>query len=461
MATIHTTFPSDFVWGAATAAFQIEGATSEDGKGESIWDRFTQTPGKIIDSSNANVTCDSYHRYGEDVALLKSMNLGVYRFSVSWSRIIPTGIGLPNPKGIAYYDRLIDALLENNLEPFLTLYHWDLPQALQDRGGWANRDTAFAFADYAAVMTRHFGDRVKQWITHNEPWCMAFLGYYTGLFAPGITDLQLALQAAHHGLLSHGLAVSAMRANAPNALQIGISVNMEPAYPVSDSQADSLAARRHDGYINRWFLDPLTNRGYPSDMLLYYREKAPKVEAGDMDIMATPIDFIGVNYYNRVIAVDHPEGPPPQVLNRPDPAQPRTVDREIYPEGLYDVVMRLCHEYGFQSIYLTENGASSPDRVANDGQIHDLTRVQYLQDHFEQALRALNAGAPLKGYFIWSLMDNFEWAAGYTIRYGLAFTDYVTSRRILKNSGYWLRDYIAMSHAKDSTPIPQSVDGLL
>jgi beta-glucosidase len=447
-------FPADFVWGAATAAYQIEGAIAEDGKGESIWDRFTHTPGKITDNSTGDIACNSYHRYAEDVALLKNLNLGAYRFSIAWPRIFPAGAGTLNPAGLAYYDRLVDALLESGIEPYITLYHWDLPQVLQDRGGWANRNTAFAFADYAAVVAKHLGDRVQQWITHNELWCTAFLGYYQGVFAPGITDLKLALQAAHHGLLSHGLAVSAMRSAISQPLSIGIALNMEDVYPASNSPADALAARRFDGFINRWFLDPLVDRGYPSDLWAYYGDKAPKVEPNDMDLIATPIDFIGVNYYNRITAVDNPEGPVPQVLNRPDPAQPRTCDRETFPEGLYTLVMRLSQEYGFKTIYLTENGASAPDRILEDGQIHDPTRILYLKQHFAQALRAIQNGAPLKGYFIWSLMDNFEWAAGYTVRYGMAFTDFNTGNRIIKESGQWLSEFIEQNREAIAAKLP-------
>jgi beta-glucosidase len=436
-------FPADFVWGAATAAHQIEGAAREDGKGESIWDRFAHTPGKIADSSNGDITCDSYHRYPEDVALLKALGLGAYRFSIAWPRILPVGVGTPNQAGLDYYDKLVDLLLENNIEPFITLYHWDLPQALQDQGGWANRSTAYAFADYSSIIAQHLGDRVKHWVTHNEPWCTAMLGNHIGVFAPGITDLKIALQVAHHCLLSHGLAVSILRENLPASAQIGIAINMEPAFPASNQEADICAAQRHDGYINRWFLDPLTNRGYPVDQWEYYGDKAPQIKANDMEIIAASTDFIGVNYYNRVTAVDYPQGPVPQLLNRPDPMQPRTVDREIYPEGLYAVVMRLCHEYKFEAIYLTENGASAPDRISENGEISDPTRIQYLKEHFEQALRTIEAGAPLKGYFIWSLMDNFEWAAGYTIRYGLAFTDYRTGLRTIKDSGHWFSEYMS------------------
>ena len=436
------TFPSDFLWGVATSSYQIEGAVAEDGRGESIWDRFAHTPGKIKDGSHGNVACDHYHRYHEDVALLQGLGVKGYRFSIAWPRILPNGFGRVNADGLAFYDRLVDALLAAKITPAVTLYHWDLPQALEDRGGWGNRDTAKAFAEYADVVARKLGDRVPIWMTHNELWCTVFLGYYTGLFAPGKTDLTLALQASHHVLLSHGLAVPILRESCAKTAQIGIAPNIAYPFPASDSHADADAARRFDGFFNRWFLDPLAGRGYPQDLWACYGDHAPRIDADDLKIIAAPLDFLGINYYNPDAIADDPSSPPVRVRQMPIPSLKRTADRYIYAPGLYDTLLRLHREYAFPAIYITENGAAYPDAIAPDGNIHDTDRIEFLRAHFEQAARAIDAGVPLKGYFVWSLMDNFEWSEGYTLRYGLVYVDFQTQRRIPKESANWYRRFL-------------------
>ena len=436
-------FPADFVWGVSTSAYQIEGAVRAGGRGESIWDRFARTPGNVKDDSSGDVACDHYRRCRDDIELMRELGITAYNFSVAWPRVIPGGAGQVNPDGLGFYDRLVDMLLEAGIIPFLKLYHWDLPQALQDRGGWDNRDTAYVFADYADVVARCLGDRVTYWITHLEPWVVAFMGHYQGVFAPGVKNLRVALQVAHHLLLSHGLAVPAIRQWVSSDAQVGISPNLCPAYPASDKEVDDRAARRFDGYFNRWFLDPLARRGYPEDMWEYYGTQVPEVVPGDLDIIAVPIDFLGVNYYNRAHVVDDLDGPVPGTRDVDDPTRQRTADREIYPEGLYDTLWRLHQEYPFEALYITENGAAFSDEMTGDGRVHDKGRIEFLATHLAQAARALEDGVGLEGYFVWSLMDNFEWAQGYTQRYGITHVDYTTQARTMKDSGYWYRDFIA------------------
>ncbi|MDT8304853.1 MAG: GH1 family beta-glucosidase [Anaerolineae bacterium] len=432
-------FPPDFYWGVATSSYQIEGAITAGNRGESIWDRFTAAPRTVKDGSTGAVACDHYHRYEEDVALMKWLGVNAYRFSVAWPRVIPGGRGAVNGAGLDFYERLVDALLSAGIAPFITLYHWDLPQALQDNGGWTNRDTPFAFADYAAAVLARLGDRVRFWMTHNEPWVAAFLGNYFGLHAPGWRDLNATLQAAHHMLLSHGLVVPLIKAAGGQA---GFVPNLVPAQPATPDPADLAATQRHDEYTNRWFLDPLAGRGYPQGMWETYGAAVPHVTAGDMEIIAAPIDFLGINYYNRRIAADNPGGKIPNVRSVEDPSRPRTLDREIYPEGLYDILVRLHREYPFPALYVTENGAAMAEEVV-DGEVHDPQRLAFLRDHFAQATRAIAAGVPLHGYFVWSLLDNFEWAEGYTLRYGIIRVDYDTLTRTPKKSAAWYRDYIA------------------
>ena len=440
-------FPEAFVWGAATSSYQIEGAWNEDGKGESIWDRFAHTPGRIEDGSTGDVACDHYHRWQGDVDLMAALGLDAYRFSLSWPRILPQGRGAVNERGLDFYERLVDRLLAAGILPFVTLYHWDLPQALQDEGGWANRATAEAFAGYAGVVARRLGDRVRHWITHNEPWCASFLSYQIGVHAPGHHDWAEAICASHHLLLAHGLALPAIRQHSANA-EVGITLNFEPAVPASPSRADFEAARRHDGYFNRWFLDPLYGRRYPADMVADYAAHGflpgglSFVRAGDLETIAAPTDFLGVNYYTRCIARD--EAAQDNLPRRRFRGEALTeMGWEVYPHGLYLLLNRLHFEYGPAQLYVTENGASYGTGPAANGQVADKERLAYLREHFRAAHRAIENGVPLAGYFVWSLMDNFEWGKGYTQRFGIVWVDYETQERIPKESALWYRDVIA------------------
>jgi beta-glucosidase len=448
MATFQ--FPNNFLWGTATSSYQIEGAWQEDGKGESIWDRFAHTPGKVIDGSNGDVACDHYHRWQEDIALMKSMGLKAYRFSIAWPRILPNGTGEVNQAGLDFYSKLVDGLLEAGIIPFATLYHWDLPQALQDRGGWPERSTGEAFVEYADVMSRHLGDRVKNWITHNEPWCVSFLSHQIGEHAPGWKDnWNAALRAAHHVLLSHGMAVPVIRANSPDS-QVGITLNFTWAEAASRSAADQVAARWADGYSNRWFVDPVYGRGYPADMVDAFTQGGMMpngldfVQPGDMAIIGVPTDFLGVNYYTRDVVKAQSETMPIPTPAREAATLPRTeMDWEVYPKGLYSLLCRLYFDYGMPKLYITENGCSYSDGPGADGRVHDARRTEYLRQHFLAAHRAILAGVPLEGYFVWSFMDNFEWAKGYQQRFGITWVDFATQQRILKDSALWVKDVIA------------------
>ncbi|WP_028974128.1 GH1 family beta-glucosidase [Spirochaeta cellobiosiphila] len=441
---MNNDFPHDFVFGVATSAYQIEGAVGEGGRTPSIWDTFSHTPGKTELNHNGDIACDHYHLYKDDVQLIKNLGVGAYRFSTSWNRVFPKGYGEVNQEGMDFYKKLVDELLENNIEPFLTLYHWDLPQCLYDEGGWMNRDTLKAFEEYAGTMVHVLGDKVKNWMTHNEMWCTAMLGHHQGIFAPGESNFKNALQVAHGVLVSHGMAIRAMRSTGQD-LNLGIAPNFLPSYPQDpDKERDRKAAANFDGYFNRWFLDPLVGRGYPEDMLNLYGPLCPKVESGDMEIIASDIDFLGVNYYNSNWYTWSEED---KLLHTASVDQPHlewTADRDIYPEGLYDTLERLYKDYGFKSLYVTENGAAYDDHIdsLDSNRVHDPGRVKFLQDHFDQALRAVKDNIPLNGYFVWSLMDNFEWAAGYTIRYGLHYVDYDTQQRIPKDSALWYKDFI-------------------
>ena len=440
-------FPPGFVWGSATASYQIEGAWQADGKGESIWDRFSHTPGRVRAGDTGDVACDHYHRWRDDIALMKSLGLPAYRFSISWPRILPAGRGAVNAAGLDFYSRLVDGLLEAGITPFVTLYHWDLPQALQDQGGWPVRATAEAFVEYADVVSRALGDRVKRWITHNEPWCAAFLSHQIGEHAPGLQDWRAAIAAGHHVLLSHGWALPVLRRNSPQA-EAGITLNFEHTMPASASAADRRVTLQHDGYFNRWFLDPLFGRHYPADKVAEYTALGAwdpaLVRPGDLDAIAAPMDFLGVNYYSRFVGRDTtaPDNLPPVVI--PAPAAERTeMGWEIYPDGLYHLLGRLHFNYQAPKLYITENGVSFGDGPDAHGRIADQRRIDYLRAHFRAAHCALQAGVPLAGYFVWSLMDNFEWAHGYAQRFGLVWVDFATQQRLPKDSALWLRNVIA------------------
>ncbi len=450
--TTKLTFPTGFLWGSATASYQIEGAWNEDGKGESIWDRFAHTPGAVHNGDNGDVACDHYHRWAEDVDLMKDLGLQAYRFSIAWSRLLPQGRGPVNQAGLDFYSRLVDRLLEVGILPVVTLYHWDLPQALQDEGGWPERASAQAFVEYAGLASRHLGDRVKHWITLNEPYVSAFIGYQEGRHAPGWQDWTSAIRAAHHLLLAHGWAVPVIRSNSPGS-EVGITLNYTHAMPASPSSADFHAARFFDGHVNRWFLDPLYGRRYPADILVDYTlaghlpaQGMAFVQPGDMQAIAAPTDFIGVNYYTRAVLRDESAANnlPVTVFTAPE-TEWTEMDWEIYPEGLYQALCRIYFDYQPGKIYVTENGASYGDGPNGAGSVHDERRTAYLQSHFAAAQRALQAGVPLAGYFVWSLMDNFEWALGYSQRFGIIWVDFQTQERLLKDSALWYKSVIAQN----------------
>jgi beta-glucosidase len=435
-------FPEKFFWGAATASYQIEGAWDQDGKGESIWDRFSHTPGNVENGDTGDVAIDHYRRWREDIALMADLGLQAYRFSIAWPRILPEGTGRINRAGIDFYSRLVDGLLEAGIEPFVTLYHWDLPQALQDRGGWPARATAEAFVEYADLATRSLGDRVTRWTTLNEPRVSAFIGYAEGRHAPGHTDPGEAVAASHHLLLAHGLAVPVIRTNVPES-RVGIVVDLIPQQPASPSLPDRNAAIWSDGWINRWFLDPLAGRGYPQDVVAGFESDMAFVRPDDLATIAAPLDFLGINYYSRNIVrangVPEEENHPRTVFRGPEVTE---MDWEVYPEGLYLTLGRLYFDYDFPSIYITENGAAYPDAVSPDGSVDDPDRLAYICRHLAQVERAIDIGVPVDGYFVWSLFDNFEWGHGYSRRFGIVHVDYETQRRTFKSSARWYRDVI-------------------
>ncbi|MFG2264001.1 GH1 family beta-glucosidase [Streptomyces sp. NPDC048720] len=433
--------PHDFLWGTATAAYQIEGAVDEDGRAPSIWDTFSHTPGKIANDDNGDVACDHYHRWREDIALMRRLGTNAYRLSIAWPRVIPGGTGAVNAKGLAFYDQLVDALLEAGITPAVTLYHWDLPQALQDRGGWPERATASAFADYASTVAERLGDRVKLWATLNEPSCSAWIGHLEGTMAPGWTDLTAAVRASYHLLLGHGLATQALRAAVPDA-RIGIVNNLSTVFPATDRPEDVAAARRHDGHVNRWWLDPVHGRGFPADMLETYGVELPE-QPGDLETIAAPLDWLGLNYYFPAYVADDPDGPAPHARSVRRPDVPRTgMDWEIDASGIESLLLRLTEEYGARKLYVTENGSAYPDVVRPDGTVDDPERQEYLERHLAACASAARKGAPLAGYFAWSLLDNFEWAYGYDKRFGLVHVDYDTQIRTIKGSGHRYADIV-------------------
>jgi beta-glucosidase len=430
-------FPSHFAWGVATASYQIEGAVNEDGRGESIWDRFCRVPGAIANGATGDIACDHYHRWRDDLRLLSELGVNAYRFSVAWPRILPEGTGTVNSAGLDFYDRLVDALLEADITPWVTLYHWDLPQALEDRGGWPNRATAEAFAAYADLVARRLGDRVRHWITLNEPSCSSLLGYFWGIHAPGRRSLRDALRAAHTLLLGHGLAVAALRASVP-AAQIGIAQLVIPAYPASDRPADLAAAHRFDGVHNRWFLDPIFGRDYPGDMRAWYRHDVPLVPPSDFDRIAAPLDFLGVNHYFPVYVADDPTEPLLRLRQVVPPgAELTAMEWIVQPAAFFDLLLRLQREYAPAALVVTENGAAYADPPPQAGRVSDPARVRYLAQYLAEAARAVATGLPLRGYFVWTLMDNFEWNLGYSKRFGLYYTDYPTQARIPKDSSFY------------------------
>jgi beta-glucosidase len=455
MTGARTTFPKNFLWGAAAAAYQIEGAWDEDGKGESIWDRFAHTPGKIHAGDSGDVACDHYHRWAEDISLMKSIGLKAYRLSIAWSRILPNGRGMVNQPGLDFYDRLIDGLLEAGIKPMVTLFHWDLPQALQDEGGFAARSTAEAFLTYADLVSRRLGDRVTYWITHNEPSVFAFVGHALGHHAPGLKDPYIALRVGHHLLLSHGWSIPVIRANCP-AAEIGIAVNVNYNQPASLSRYDYHVWQYEYGMWTRWFLDPLYGRHYPPDLVeqAIINHRLPPdgldfVQDGDLAAIATPTDFLGLNYYTRQLSRDQDVPSdlnlPPSVFQAPknDRDWQEMEDWEVYPDGLFNILTWLYFEYQPASIFITENGASWSDGPDETGRVKDTRRIHFLHRHFAAAHRAIQVGVPLKGFFAWSLMDNLEWGYGFKQRFGLLWVDFKTQQRLLKDSALWYQQVIS------------------
>ena len=432
--------PGDFVWGAAVSAYQIEGATDKDGRGESIWDRFSATPGRIVNGDDGQVACDSYHRYRDDVRLMRGLGLNAFRFSIAWPRILPAGRGRPNAAGLDHYDRFVDELLGSGIEPFVTLYHWDLPQALEDRGGWPMRETVDAFAEYVEVVAGRLGDRVRHWITQCEPWVISWLGYGVGEHAPGRADEKDALAAAHHVLLSHGRAAEVLRRTSPSA-EVGITIDLVAFHPATDSPEDLAAVARSDSFRNRWILDPVLKGEYPAGLRESFPHASPPVQDGDMETIAAPLDFLGVNYYTRSVVRANPAGGDP-VTVIPEGSEHTGRGWEVYPDGLFELLVRLNDEYELPKLYVTENGAAFPDSRSN-GAVHDEKRISYIERHVAAIRHAVERGVPVRGYFLWSLLDNFEWAQGYSQRFGIVYVDYETLERIPKASYFWYRDLIA------------------
>lgn len=451
--TYQITFPPGFIWGAATSSYQIEGAWKEDGKGESIWDRFTHTLGKIKDGSTGDIACDHYHRWPDDIKLMQQLGLPAYRFSIAWPRIFPTGRATINQSGIDFYSRLVDGLLEAGITPFVTFYHWELPQTLQDKGGWANRDTAERFVEYIDFVSRTLGDRVKNWITHNEPAVTQYAGYIEGFHAPGLKDPRAAFLVSHHLLLSHGWAVPVIRRNSP-ASEVGITLNLGYLQPASPSPEDADALRIADAFMARWYLDPLYGRPYPADAInnlvkrgLTTGPQMEFIQPGDMQTIAVKTDFLGINYYSRhIVRADDilDEQNQPQTVFPASKNPENWMDNgwEIYPDGLYHILTDLQSHYPIPKLYITENGAAYSTPPSADGHVHDVHRTNYLRSHLEAAHRAIEAGIHLMGYFAWSLMDNFEWAEGYTQRFGILWVDFATQQRIPKDSALWFSQVI-------------------
>ncbi|HXW77929.1 MAG TPA: family 1 glycosylhydrolase [Acidimicrobiales bacterium] len=463
-------FPEGFLWGAATAAYQIEGAVNEGGRGQSIWDTFSHTAGRTLNGDTGDVACQHYRHTAQDLRLMKDLGLGAYRFSVAWPRVQPDGKGAANEAGLDFYRRLVADLRQQGIVPVATLYHWDLPQALEDVGGWTARDTAERFADYAAMVVEALSDGVGMWITLNEPWCSAWLGYGVGVHAPGRRDLGASVSAAHHLLLAHARGTEVLRAG--TRAPVGITLNLGGQLPGSDHELDIAAARRADGAFNRMYLGPLFKGAYPEDVIEVFSSYKPGfdvVEAGDLAAISQPVDFLGVNYYNTSVVVDPgrlaeartagycvgPQGDdgaaPLRAVAVGRPELVRTAsDWEVDPEGLTRLLVRLRDEYTPAPIYVTENGSAQLDYVEPDGAVHDPARIRFLHDHIQAAKDAIDQGVDLRGYFVWSLLDNFEWAMGYSMRFGLVWVDYPTAARVPKDSYSWYRRVVA----SNSLPAP-------
>ncbi|TCW36482.1 broad-specificity cellobiase [Thermohydrogenium kirishiense] len=436
-------FPKDFLFGTATSSYQIEGAVNEDGRTPSIWDTFSKTDGKTYNGDTGDIACDHYHRYKEDIGLLKEIGVKAYRFSIAWPRIFPEK-GNFNTKGMDFYKRLIEELLKNDIIPVATIYHWDLPQWAGDLGGWLNRDSIYWYSEYSQKLFKEIGDMVPMWITHNEPWCASILSYGIGEHAPGHKDYREALIAAHHILLSHGEAVKIFRDMNIKESQIGITLNLTPAYPASEREVDRLAAQYADGFSNRWFLDSIFKGDYPIDMIELYKKEIGEfdfIKSEDLGIISQPIDFLGINFYSRSI-VKYKEDTLLKGIGVEGTGAKTDMGWEISPESLYDLLKRLDKEYTKIPIYITENGAAFKDIITEDGKVHDQERIEYIKEHLKYANKFIKEGGNLKGYFLWSFLDNFEWAYGYSKRFGIVYVDYKTQKRILKDSAIWYKEVI-------------------
>lgn len=438
------TFPDGFVWGAATASYQIEGAATADGRGASIWDTFSATPGKVLNGDTGAVACDHYNRYPDDIRLMRDqIGLDAYRFSIAWPRILPQGDGAVNPAGLDFYDRLVDGLLEAGITPYATLFHWDLPQALEDRGGWPHRGVVDAYINYADVTTRRLGDRVKHWMTFNEPWVFTFIGYCTGRHAPGKTSWADYLAGMHHFLLAHGGAVPVIRQNSADA-SVGLVLNLNWADAASDSAEDQAAVARAMSFQNNWILDPLYRGEYPADMVALYDEAGimPEIRDGDMARIQGAPDFLGVNFYTRLVVRHDDSVEILRFSDVPQSGEHTEMGWEVSPESLYRLLMWTWQNYAPEHLYITENGAAFADEVSADGAVHDERRLNFYREYLTNVHRAITEGVPMRGYFAWSLLDNFEWAEGYSKRFGITYVDYETQQRILKDSGKWYAQVI-------------------
>jgi beta-glucosidase len=450
--SIAARFPNDFLWGAATASYQIEGAIAEDGRAPSVWDTFSAIPGRTENGDSGDIACDFYHRYPEDVQLMKQLGLDAFRFSIAWPRVLPQGRGAVNAKGLDFYDRLVDELLAKGIKPFPTLFHWDLPQALEDEGGWTVRSTVDAFCEYVEAVVGRLGDRVEHWATHNEPWVHAWLGYGSGtwgpeMHAPGRTTRREGAAAAHHLLVAHGRAIEIMRREMPDA-KLGIVLNLTPAYPASDSEGDQYAAQISDGHANRWFLDAVFKGSYPQDVVDHLGADMPEIHEGDMESMSAPLDWLGVNHYFRVVSTDGPDG---IVMDQNAEYTAMGFPWEVNADAFYELLMRVQREYDPPCVYITENGAAYYDYRQHDGSVKDPERVAFLTGYIDAVGRAVEDGAAIAGYFVWSLLDNFEWARGYSRRFGIVFVDYPTLERVPKSSAKWYSELIATHRERSRT----------
>lgn len=431
-----------FLFGVATASYQIEGAGDEDGRLPCIWDRFAEE-GRTANGDSGAVACDHYHRWSEDLELIRTLNVDAYRLSIAWPRVMFED-ETPNHKGIDFYKKLLDRMAELRLRSFVTLYHWDLPQWMEDRGGWVNRETAYRYADYAELMVRELGDRVEAWATFNEPHCSAYLGYANGVHAPGLADPRLGIQAGHHILVAHGLAMDVIRSQLPHA-KAGIVLNVYPAYPASDDPRDVKAAELAQLGINDWFLSPLLNGHYPEELPRLFEGAEPAIIPGDMELIRKPLDYLGLNYYTRWVVRADEKGLPEHIHQAG--AEMTDMQWEVYPDGFKDVLVRLNESYRLPPVYITENGMASDDRLI-DGMINDEQRMRYLQSHLTALHEAIDAGVDIRGYFAWSLMDNFEWAEGYRKRFGLVYVDYETQERVKKASALMLENFLRERRSK-------------